>query len=714
MWVMKDAHSENTHPLGSYEKGWSKLKKRPLAKRILLGLVFLASLGWFLHFREVKIEVLEPDTTADRYIIGQIDFEFPDEQATAVLKREAARDVKVIYKIDEKFLKQQRIEFEDHLIQDQQWRRQLEKSTFEEIYKGADALEGLLFQMRFTDPRTLQKIQELHLSTQKYWQLSLDPATQTVAFPKNFWDNIRKEAFSGQPFQMETIDFILKNFEGIPWAMEEDSTAERSVRQLIQDNMKEVLTKVLAGSHIIDAGEKVSPRHIAMLQAMKKALLNAQNLTEPLTILGSMILALMFTILGYIYLRINHRDLLNSFQKLTLLATIVILTLLLSKGMEYLLINQATALIDVVRYPLIVPFASILLSLLLGSEVALFISALLAVVLGASLAVDHTRFLVINLIASLVAILSARHMHKRKEIFAVCGKVWLCCIPVVFAFHFIENTSWNLGVTADLGSSLVFMAVTALLVVGLLPLLESVFNIMTDMTLMEYTDPNNELLRRFSLEAPGSYQHSLVVGNLAETAARSIHANGLFCRASTLYHDIGKLSNPHYFTENQLGGFNIHQLLTPQESAQVIIAHKTEGEALARKYHLPKSFIDIIQEHHGTTLVYYFYCKQVEIMKGDVSKIDQHRFRYSGPKPRTKESAIIMIADGVEAASRALDEITEESVVDMVNRIVSDKIEDGQFDECQLTFEELGRIKQAMIKTLVVARHLRIKYPSIN
>jgi cyclic-di-AMP phosphodiesterase PgpH len=152
-------------------------------------------------------------------------------------------------------------------------------------------------------------------------------------------------------------------------------------------------------------------------------------------------------------------------------------------------------------------------------------------------------------------------------------------------------------------------------------------------------------------------------------------------------------------------------LLTPAESTHVIIAHVPEGEALARKYHLPQSFIDIIREHHGTTMVYYFYCKQVEQMGGDATKVNEKTFRYSGPKPRSKESAIIMIADIVEAASRSMDEVTEETVADMVDKLVAEKAEDGQFDECQLTFEELGRVKRSIVKALMVTRHLRIKYP---
>jgi putative nucleotidyltransferase with HDIG domain len=210
---------------------------------------------------------------------------------------------------------------------------------------------------------------------------------------------------------------------------------------------------------------------------------------------------------------------------------------------------------------------------------------------------------------------------------------------------------------------------------------------------------------------PGTYQHSLVLGNLAEIAARAVGANGLFCRVATLYHDIGKLTNVHYFTENQQGGVNIHQLLTPMESAQVIISHVLDGEMLAKKYRLPQSFIDVIREHHGTTLVYYFYCKELELKGGDKKAVDEKMFRYPGPKPRSKETGIIMIADAVEAASRSLESPTEEELLELVNKIVQGKAQDGQFDDCPLTFKEINIIKKTLVKTLIVTRHVRIKYP---
>lgn len=704
---MKERSTEDQKAI--HWRNW--LGEGHFGKRLFVVFLFFVSLALFLHFREVRMEVLELNSTAEHYIIGQVDFAFPDEEATLILKQQSVRDIGIIFRINEKQLKQIRFDFESYLLTRQEWRNQLQQATFEELYRAIDSLEDILLQTRFANLRTLQKMHDYRISIENYYPFVPDSLQKPVVLPKMFWEEIKERVFVDRNFHEETADFILEAFENQSWTLEEDAAAERSIQRIIQEIVPDQYTQVSAGTHIIDPGEKVTSRHLAMLQAMKTEIARERNILAPRTIIGSILLSLIFTSLSILYFRINHPSILNSLQKMTLLVTIVILTLIFSKIAEYLLVSKATYLIDIFRYPIIIPFSAILIYVLVGSEVALFASAFLTIVIGVTLAINHDRFLILNLIASWVTILFAHNMHKRKEVFTVLGKVWLTCVPVIIAFNLVKNVFSPLHLFQDLISSLIFITAIAVLVIGLLPLLESLFCVMTDMSLMEYMDPNNDLLRRLSVEAPGTYQHCLVVGNLAENAARSISANGLFCRVATLYHDIGKLFNPHYFTENQLGGFNIHQLLTPLESTQVIIAHVTEGEALAKKHHLPQSFIDIIREHHGTTLVYFFYHKQLEMVEGDKSKIDEKLFRYPGPKPHSKESAIIMLADTVEAASRSLTEISEESLSQMVDKLVSEKAEDNQLDECRLTFEELGIVKKSLVKTLVITGHLRVKYP---
>jgi putative nucleotidyltransferase with HDIG domain len=685
---------------------------KSIAIRLLIGLLFLSSLFAILHFREVNVEVLELNTIAPSYIVSQIDFDFLDEEAMIILRQEAIRDIGKIYKISEKEIRQRRLEFENFLIYNEEWRKYAATSTFEEIYRGIDSLEKALLQVRFTDPRTLQKVKELSLPSENYLIYTPSDLNEGIIFPTQIWDAIGTLAFSNGAFLPQTTNFIIGYFQTKTWLVEEDLSVERALRQLIQNKIEDKYTHVSAGSRLIDQGERVTSRHIAMLQAMKKALGEQRNVWHPLTLLGSLLLSLLLTALCILYCRHNFPQIYNSNRKLFLLVTVILLTFGLAKLVEIFLLSSKYNLIEVVRYPLFVPFAAILLCSLMTSQIATYASGFLTIILTLALAFERQGFMLLNIVAALVVILTTGSLRRRKEVFVVCAKAWLACAVVIFAMHFYQNTLWDMSVLSDLVSVAIFMLLTAILVVGLLPLLESAFRIMSDVTLMEYMDPNNDLLRRLTIEAPGTYQHSVVVGNLAEAAALAIGANGLFCRVATMYHDIGKMVTPQYFTENQQGVMNIHQLLTPQESAQVIIAHVSEGVALARKAGLPEQFIDIIKEHHGTTLAYYFYRKQLEKMGGDKSLVDEKEFRYSGPKPRSKESAIIMIADSIEAASRSLEKINEETLMELANRLIKGKAEDGQFDNCLLTFEELAIVKDTLVKTLVAFGHARIKYPT--
>lgn len=691
-------------------RGISKMAR--LSWRVFLALLFIGSLSFFLQLKKVKVDVLEVNSISKQYVVAQTSFEFPDEEKTFFLQQQAIHDIGSIYRLNTKELAKVSGEFEEGLIQDQSWRKKIPHVTFEKIYEYTEALENFLLDSRFSDPRTIERMKIVESSTDHLFSYPADKEDKgVVSIPSNYWEIVKKYVFAGETDSL-MVSFVFDFFAERKWAFEEDLGLEKRVKQSVKESIPEQYVLVQSGSFILEPGEKVTSKHVMQVQFLKNALGEAQGEVSIISILGSLGLSVIIALLTTIYLKLYHKTIFSSLRRLTLLTLISLLTLFLAKATEYLLLYEGYNLVEAVRFPLIVPFASLLLCVLLGARIALFTSIFLSVIISLSLSIEYDRFLVLNLIASMCTIMFARGLHRRKDIFEVCGKVWLCCVPVLFAFYLKESNLFEVSCVFDLAAAFIFMTATAIIVVGLLPLFESVFNIMTDMSLMEYMDPNNELLRRLSLEAPGTYQHSLVVGNIAEIVARSIGANDLFCRVATLYHDIGKLFNPHYFTENQLGGFNIHQLLTPLESAHVIIAHVAEGEALAKKYHLPQSFIDVIKEHHGTTLVYFFYCKQIEQMGGDPSKVNEKLFRYLGPKPHTKESALIMIADTIEAASRSLESPTEEALAEMVDRLISEKAEEGQFDECPLTFQELCTIKKTMVKTLLITRHLRIKYPS--
>jgi hypothetical protein len=251
------------------------------------------------------------------------------------------------------------------------------------------------------------------------------------------------------------------------------------------------------------------------------------------------------------------------------------------------------------------------------------------------------------------------------------------------------------------------------LMTGLLPFAEKLFGVQTDLSLLELSDMSHPLLRQLAQRAPGTYNHSISVAALAESAADSIGAHGLLVRVGACFHDIGKMFKPNYFVENQAPGSNRHDTLQPAMSTLVIIAHVKDGSDLARQHRLPKPVIDFIEQHHGTTLVEYFYRLAAKKSEQDPhgEEISESTFRYPGPKPQTREAAVLMIADAVESASRALVEPTASRLQNLVDQIAMKKLLDGQFDECGLTLQELDTIKRSLIKSLTAIYHGRVKYP---
>ena len=273
--------------------------------------------------------------------------------------------------------------------------------------------------------------------------------------------------------------------------------------------------------------------------------------------------------------------------------------------------------------------------------------------------------------------------------------------------------------------ALIVGALSGVLAVGLLPIFEQIFKVTTEITLLELTDFNHPLLHRMQMEAPGTYHHSLMVANLSENAAAAIGASPLLCRVCCLFHDIGKLVKPEYFTENQKGGINPHEEKNPSMSALVIKAHVKEGVELARKHNLPRVIQDVIRQHHGTSLIQFFYYqaqqaqnKQTKLpfpekpgRQQETKKVDESTYRYDGPRPQFKESAIIFFADGVEAASRSLKKVSQPAIEELIDGMFKSRIEDGQLDECPLTFKELHEIRSSFTYTLLNMLHSRVEYP---
>jgi hypothetical protein len=316
------------------------------------------------------------------------------------------------------------------------------------------------------------------------------------------------------------------------------------------------------------------------------------------------------------------------------------------------------------------------------------------------------EYMFLQIIAGIVTILTVSELYKRANLFISVGQITLIYIIGYFAFFLIQEGNIQ---TIDLETFgyFVLCGLATLFAHPLIYFYEKIFGLVSDVSLLELSDTNSKLLKELSNKAPGTFHHSLNVANLAEAAANEIGANSMLVRVGALYHDIGKMTNPTYFTENQANSINSHDELDPKESARVIVNHVIDGIEIARKNNLPDRVIDFIRTHHGTSMVYYFYKKEKE-REGIAFEDD---FRYPGPTPFSKETAILMMADSVEAASKSLKEPTSTKIDGFVEKIIDSQMEQGQFLNSNITFKEIQTIKKILKKKLNNIFHLRVEYP---
>jgi putative nucleotidyltransferase with HDIG domain len=340
------------------------------------------------------------------------------------------------------------------------------------------------------------------------------------------------------------------------------------------------------------------------------------------------------------------------------------------------------------------------------ARLGLFTHVLTVLLLG-FIVPNSFEFIFLQIIAGIVTILTISELYKRANLFISVLQITFVYFVAYFAFSIIqEGNAQNLNY-----EKFVYFALNGAATLFVLPLIyifEKLFGLVSDESLKELSNTNSKLLRELAEKAPGTFQHSLQVANLAEAAANEIHANSMLVRTGALYHDIGKMLNPMYFTENQSTTVNPHNELTPSDSAEIIIDHIIKGVELAKKNHIPDRIIDFIRTHHGTTLVYYFYKKEEELSLG---KVNIEEFQYPGPIPFSKETAILMMCDSVEAASKSIKEPTAQAFDNLVEKIVNKQMEDGQFMNADITFKELQTIKKVLKKKLKNIYHLRIEYP---
>jgi putative nucleotidyltransferase with HDIG domain len=676
--------------------------------------LLIVAFATFFHFREKRFAVYELNSIAPKDIIATQDFSYMDKKKMLVLKQEALVDLGRILQIKESDLEHVEENFLLYLSNHPLWRDSY-PVTYNEMKKLSEKVIKKLSIWHFTDRRTYKKREELHLSNQYYSVIDSGFEKKAITLPNDFWTKIYQEIIAKNPKFIKEVEFIISMFRANKYIMERDQEERLSMEKSIYQTVPNVYAERLKNDVIVKKGDKITDKEYDQIVALKKAIQSNRNLFSLSKIISSILMSVLVITIGWLYCYRRNSFVLEKTNKLTLYVILILITLSFAKLAEFVLYISPYFISSYFKYPVIIPFISVLLALFLNEGIALFTTFYLSIIVGFSLSIDHSHFIILNILGGIVATLSAAKMKKRKEIFAVCFKIWCACSSALVVYLLSVNALFARATLIELGAFAINAIVIAIFLLVTIPIIESIFRIMTNMALMEFIDPTHPLLQRLSLEAPGTYQHSLSIGHIAEYAANAVGANGMLCRVTTLYHDIGKLNNPHYYTENQLltgkKSFNIHQLLTPIESAYIIKSHILDGKALAKQHNLPKVFIDIILEHHGTTLISFFYHKQLEKMGGNKEDVDENAFRYPGPKPQTKESAIIMLADSVEAASRTLEENTQEAVKNLVDKIAGSKILDGQFDECDLTFDQLAVVKQKLVEIIKATHHLRIKYP---
>ena len=457
---------------------------------------------------------------------------------------------------------------------------------------------------------------------------------------------------------------------------------------------------IIEGQIIVNKGEIVNADRYQKLLSLKEDFEGAEwNRTSYyLVLFGQIILVGISLLILFLFLRQYRLEIITNTTRISMILSLIVIMVLLSA--LTLRINSA--------YLYILPFciSPIILKAFFDNRVALFVHLITILVIG-FIAPNGFEFVFLQLIAGIISILTVLKMYKRAQLFISVGKVIGVYFLVYIALSVIHDASFS-GIELSILVKFAISGALTLFAYPIIFLFEKIFSLVSDISLLELSDTNSPLLRRLSEEAPGTFQHSLQVANLAEMGALEIGANAMLTRAGAIYHDIGKLQNPMYFIENQSSNLNPHDEIEFDESAEIIIGHVLDGIEIAKENNLPDELIDFIRTHHGTTTVQYFY-KQF-IADFPEEEVDIKDFTYPGPKPYSKETAILMMADSSEAAARSIKNPTSENIDALIEKIINKQISADQYVNADITFKEINQIKRLFKKKLVNIHHARIEY----
>jgi len=472
---------------------------------------------------------------------------------------------------------------------------------------------------------------------------------------------------------------------------------EEKTTETIKEAQKSISKVIIKQNQIIvKEGEPVTQEQLDILSDL--GMLQDENSTVYIYVYLALAVFLAIVLfLQYSYIRLNYKEIFKSTKKLILISVINLISLILARTIGII-------------SPLLIPFACapMMLTLLLNYKISLVLSTLNIIVISALNGFD-VQVMILGIVSSILGATLLKKMQQRNEL--LYSTLYIAVASAILIL------STGILISSNLRDVLIKGCITVaggllsgIFALGILPFLEGTFNEVTTLKLLELSNPNNPLLKRLLMEAPGTYHHSMLVANLAELAAEEVDANSVITRIGCYYHDIGKIERPYFFGENQIGGDNPHNNITPNLSTMIIKSHVKDGLELAKKYNLPKVIQDIIAEHHGKTLVKYFYYTMKNSTENQ-NEIKIEDYMYEGPIPSSREAGIVMLSDSVEAAVRSIKEVNKEKINEMVKSIMDDKLSSGQLNNCDLTLKDIEKIRICFLTTLNGIYHHRIEYP---
>jgi cyclic-di-AMP phosphodiesterase PgpH len=542
--------------------------------------------------------------------------------------------------------------------------------------------------------------------------LLINQGIEALVETKDFYslNNARAQIVNAMGRQVGTIDETTQSvFADISTVVLQPNIryAEELTHLRIEEAVKSVpisLGKVFQNEKIIDSNTRVTEEIKRKLNSLENEYIRKGFGQTPAgkftTVAGRMLFAIILLSFFFSYLNTYRDQIYNDIKLLSLVGVIYIVHFAIAYAFVYQLHWS--------EYFVPLTIGAMLFTIIFDGRIAFIAMVTLTLMVGSILNNDM-QFVVANLFVSSLAIYSVRKLRTRGQILWSMLFVTTGYILTVFIYQMIEFSDWN-SVLEDVLFATANGFMSPIVTYGLLVFIERVFKITSNLTLLELLDFNNKLLNHLAMNAPGTFKHSVDVGNLAVASAEAIGANSLLARVGAYYHDVGKAEKPEYFIENQQGGINKHDKLSPQLSAKIVLNHVKAGVQLAKEHKLPDIITDFITTHHGRSRVEYFYKKAVE-EAGEDGKINPSDFQYPGPRPHTKETGILMISEAAEAASRSITKITPQRIDLLINELIKSRVSAGELDECPLTFRELNQIKDAMVPIIAGALHKRIEYP---